>query len=103
MHLSLQCFPFILLGTRFRPLSFDCPKPLFPVAGEPMLSHLIEACCRITGLIEICIIGWYQVTANDAFTKHINDAQRRFDVPIRSVFVPKAVGFGKWPDLHALF
>lgn len=37
-------------GTRFRPLSFDLPKPLFPVAGYPMLQHLIEACAAVEGM-----------------------------------------------------
>lgn len=35
-------------GTRFRPLSFEVPKPLFPVAGVPMLQHHIEACARVS-------------------------------------------------------
>ncbi len=34
-------------GTRFRPLSFEVPKPLFPVAGVPMLQHHIEACSKV--------------------------------------------------------
>ena len=34
-------------GTRFRPLSFEVPKPLFPVAGVPMLQHHIEACAKV--------------------------------------------------------
>ena len=33
-------------GTRFRPLSFKVPKPLFPVAGEPLLTHHIAACAK---------------------------------------------------------
>ncbi len=33
-------------GTRFRPLSLDLPKPLFPVAGRPMIYHHVEACAR---------------------------------------------------------
>nr|XP_035938845.1 mannose-1-phosphate guanyltransferase alpha isoform X10 [Halichoerus grypus] len=33
-------------GTRFRPLSFEVPKPLFPVAGVPMIQHHIEACAQ---------------------------------------------------------
>lgn len=37
-------------GTRFRPLSFDLPKPLFPVAGYPLLQHLIEACAAVEGI-----------------------------------------------------
>ena len=34
-------------GTRFRPLSFDVPKPLFPVAGYPIIHHHIEACKKV--------------------------------------------------------
>jgi dTDP-glucose pyrophosphorylase len=29
------------LGTRLRPHTEDCPKPLLPVAGKPMLEHII--------------------------------------------------------------
>jgi dTDP-glucose pyrophosphorylase len=30
------------LGTRLRPLTDNCPKPMLPVAGKPMLEHIIE-------------------------------------------------------------
>jgi NDP-sugar pyrophosphorylase family protein len=30
------------LGTRLRPHTEDCPKPLLPVSGKPMLEHIIE-------------------------------------------------------------
>jgi len=29
-------------GTRLRPHTEDCPKPMLPVAGKPMLEHIIE-------------------------------------------------------------
>jgi NDP-sugar pyrophosphorylase family protein len=29
-------------GTRLRPLTEDCPKPLLPVGGRPMLEHILE-------------------------------------------------------------
>ena len=46
-------------GTRFRPLSLDIPKPLFPVAGLPVIQHHIEACSKVDNLSEILIIGSY--------------------------------------------
>lgn len=33
-------------GRRLRPYTDDCPKPMLPVAGKPMLEHIIE---RATG------------------------------------------------------
>lgn len=44
-------FPFLFgrfcSGTRFRPLSFNTPEPLFPLAGQPMVHHHISACKRV--------------------------------------------------------
>jgi len=30
------------IGTRLRPHTEKCPKPLLPIAGKPMLEHIIE-------------------------------------------------------------
>jgi len=30
------------MGSRLRPHTEDCPKPLLPIAGKPMLEHIIE-------------------------------------------------------------
>jgi len=46
-------------GTRFRPLSLDVPKPLFSVAGFPIIQHHIEACVQVPDLKEIIILGYY--------------------------------------------
>lgn len=35
------------IGTRFRPLSLNVPKPLFPLGGQPMVHHPISACKRV--------------------------------------------------------
>lgn len=40
-------------------MSLDIPKPLFPVAGLPMIQHHIEACVCIPDLKEILILGYY--------------------------------------------
>jgi len=45
-------------GTRFRPLSLDMPKPLFPVAGRPIIQHQIEQCIS-AGITEIFLLGSY--------------------------------------------
>jgi dTDP-glucose pyrophosphorylase len=34
------------LGTRLRPYTEECPKPLLPVGGKPMLEHIIERAKR---------------------------------------------------------
>lgn len=74
-------FPYT--GTRFRPLSLDIPKPLFPVAGRPIIQHHIDACVQLPDIKEILIIGYYPVTQMDQF---IRDMQAIYDdVSIRLV------------------
>lgn len=47
-------------GQRFRPLSFDSPKYMFPVGGQTIVGHLIEACVKVEKLNEILLLGFYQ-------------------------------------------
>lgn len=47
-------------GQRFRPLSFDSPKYMFPVGGQTIIGHLIESCLNLDGLTEIILLGFYQ-------------------------------------------
>lgn len=70
----------MFLGTRFRPLSLDIPKPLFPVAGLPLIQHHIEACVSLSNLKEILIIGFYNTVEIEPF---INDMQKQYNVLIR--------------------
>ena len=70
----------MFLGTRFRPLSLDIPKPLFPVAGKPIIQHHIEACVQLKNIKEILIIGSYPLSQMDQFVK---DMQTIYDVGIR--------------------
>ncbi|XP_034946528.1 mannose-1-phosphate guanyltransferase alpha [Chelonus insularis] len=60
-----------LKGTRFRPLSLDIPKPLFPIAGLPMIQHHIEACRKIPNLNEILIIGSYSAGELQSFVQEM--------------------------------
>lgn len=73
-------FIFLFLGTRFRPLSLDIPKPLFPVAGLPLIQHHIEACVSLTNLKEILIIGSYNTAEIEPF---INEMQKQYNILIR--------------------
>ncbi|BFZ22126.1 hypothetical protein BsWGS_25165 [Bradybaena similaris] len=77
-------------GTRFRPLSLELPKPLFPVAGFPIIYHHIEACSKIPNLREILVIGFYQ--PNDALNKFIMQSQHEFQIQIRYLQEYTALG-----------
>ncbi|XP_015749288.1 PREDICTED: mannose-1-phosphate guanyltransferase alpha-A-like [Acropora digitifera] len=68
-------------GTRFRPLSLELPKPLFPIGGFPVVYHHIEACVKIPELKEIILIGFYQ--SSESLSKFISSAQQEFNIPIR--------------------
>ncbi|XP_003383396.2 PREDICTED: mannose-1-phosphate guanyltransferase alpha-A-like [Amphimedon queenslandica] len=69
------------IGTRFRPLSFEVPKPLFPVAGCPMIQHHIEACLKFPSIKEILIIGFYQRSRE--MTRFLSELQRKHNITIR--------------------
>ncbi|XP_076455642.1 mannose-1-phosphate guanylyltransferase regulatory subunit alpha-A-like isoform X1 [Babylonia areolata] len=77
-------------GTRFRPLSLELPKPLFPVAGFPIIYHHIEACSKLSDVREIILIGFYQ--PNDALNKFISQSQMEFQVQIRYLQEYSALG-----------
>ncbi|KAE8299489.1 Mannose-1-phosphate guanyltransferase alpha-A [Larimichthys crocea] len=79
-------------GTRFRPLSFEVPKPLFPVAGVPMLQHHIEACAKVPNMKEILLIGFYQ--PNEELTRFLCNAQQEFKISIRYLQEYSALGTG---------
>ncbi|KAJ7970905.1 putative Mannose-1-phosphate guanyltransferase [Quillaja saponaria] len=67
-------------GTRFRPLSFNTPKPLFPLAGQPMVHHHISACKRIANLAEIFLIGFHE---EREFALYVSSISMELNVPVR--------------------
>ncbi|XP_046701318.1 mannose-1-phosphate guanyltransferase alpha-A isoform X2 [Silurus meridionalis] len=79
-------------GTRFRPLSFEVPKPLFPVAGVPMLQHHIEARAKVPNMKEILLIGFYQ--PNEELNRFLSSAQQEFKIPVRYLQEYAALGTG---------
>ncbi|KAG2221963.1 hypothetical protein INT45_010487 [Circinella minor] len=62
-------------ATRFRPLSLDVPKPLFPVAGAPVVSHHLRALSKVDGLKEVLIIGFFE---DNVFSRFVDDAATEF-------------------------
>ncbi|XP_003425939.1 mannose-1-phosphate guanyltransferase alpha [Nasonia vitripennis] len=59
-------------GTRFRPLSLDIPKPLFPIAGLPMIQHHVEACKKVACVSEVLIIGSYNAADIQPFADEMS-------------------------------
>ncbi|KAL3818657.1 hypothetical protein ACJIZ3_004562 [Penstemon smallii] len=66
--------------TRFRPLSLNIPKPLFPLAGQPMVNHPISACKKIPNLAQVYLIGFYEEREFALFVSSISNELR---VPVR--------------------
>ncbi|KAL8475579.1 hypothetical protein ACS0TY_028293 [Phlomoides rotata] len=67
-------------GTRFRPLSFNTPEPLFPLAGQPMVHHPISACKRIPNLVQVFLIGLYE---ERDFALYVSSISNELRVPVR--------------------
>uniref|UniRef100_A0A0E0CXY7 Nucleotidyl transferase domain-containing protein n=1 Tax=Oryza meridionalis TaxID=40149 RepID=A0A0E0CXY7_9ORYZ len=67
-------------GTRFRPLSLNVPKPLFPLAGQPMVHHPISACRRIPNLAQIYLVGFYE---EREFAFYVSSISNELRVPPR--------------------
>ncbi len=67
-------------GSRMRPLTATRPKVMLPVAGKPMLEHLILECCRAGVSQFILIVGYHQEDVRAYF-----GAGKAWDVNIRYV------------------
>lgn len=67
-------------GTTFRPLSFNTQKPLFPIAGHPMIHHQISACKTIPNLVQIFLIGLYE---ERDFALYVSSISNELKVPVR--------------------
>jgi mannose-1-phosphate guanylyltransferase len=82
-------------GTRFRPLSLERAKPLFPVAGialvylqdsdrfqgHPLIWHHLKACTNVPNLQEVMLMGFY--TLDKDWTDFIDEAQKEFGFKIK--------------------
>ncbi|KAI9805953.1 MAG: hypothetical protein M1825_000567 [Sarcosagium campestre] len=62
-------------GTRFRPLSLDVPKPLFDVAGHPIVWHCLTAIAKVPAIREVILVGYYDETV---FRDFIKDSAKEY-------------------------
>ena len=58
-------------GTRLRPLTNNLPKPMVPMAGRPMMEHVVEL-LKEHGLIEITSLLYFQP---EAVVEHFGDGK----------------------------
>ncbi|MCJ1334559.1 Proteasome subunit alpha type-2 [Thelotrema lepadinum] len=56
-------------GTRFRPLSLNVPKPLFDIAGHPIIWHCLRAVAKVPGIREVILVGYYDESVFRDFIK----------------------------------
>ncbi len=56
-------------GTRLRPLTYTIPKPLLPLAGEPMVKRLIDAMPEVVDEV-ILTVGYMAEMVEEFFKEH---------------------------------
>ena len=59
-------------GTRMRPLTATRPKPMLPVAGRPMLEHVLDAAVDAGASRLVLVVGY----GEDAVREHFGDSYR---------------------------
>jgi len=81
-------------GTRFRPLSLDHPKPLFPVAGIPVVQHHIEALAKVDEVKEVLLLGCYPASEMTEFVTEMNQSYNNLNVRYLQEFAPLGTAGG---------
>ena len=81
-------------GTRFRPLSLGIPKPLFPVAGIPIVQHHIEALAQIESVKEVLLLGFFPASEMTGFVEDMNRLYKNLNVRYLQEFAPLGTAGG---------
>lgn len=83
------------IGTRFRPLSIDTPKVLFPIAGKPLLTHIIDNLVSQLGgdLEEVFLISFFKDST--PFDEYVDEIKRIYpDLKVSILIEPYPLGTG---------
>jgi mannose-1-phosphate guanylyltransferase len=67
-------------GTRFRPLSMELPKPLFPVAGHAIIEHCFRAVADVPDIKEVFIVGYYEESVFAPFINTVSTSWPQLSV-----------------------
>jgi len=73
-------------GTRMRPLTDRLPKPMLPVAGEPLLGHCIEGAIAAGASRVVVVVGYEGEAVREALSG------RDWPVPVEFVEQPEQRG-----------
>ncbi len=77
--------PMAGLGTRMRPHTWTRPKPLLPVAGRPMLSHILDRFKDLPIDEYVFIVGWLGDQVEDYMSQN-------YDIPATFVKQDEMLG-----------
>ncbi len=75
-------------GTKLRPHTFTQPKPLIPVAGKPIISHIIDQFLRVGIDAFVIIIGYL----GDKIRRYVSETYP--DLNVEFVFQEERLGLG---------
>lgn len=66
------------LGTRLRPHTYSKPKPLVPVAGKPVLGHILDSLAELNIEETIFIVGYLGEQIEKYVTEHYPKMRARY-------------------------
>ena len=75
------------LGTRLRPITYDLPKPMVPVLGEPVMTHSLRLLAQHGFDRVVCNLHYFP----DMIRDHFGDGSR-FGVDLTYSYEPELLG-----------